>query len=247
MNNDKYIEGLLRKFMQAQTSEQEETVLAEFFHKTKDIPTDWLPYKEYFCIFDSEKAEVSDDGVFSNEEIDSFITERHSTHWHKRRWLYAAACILALIAFAVIHNNTLSVTSEQKELIVKSSKKIVPAKEVYKIKATSIAKEEYIANLVSKRKASTKKVVRKGNTDKNGIRTKKENVPVPQPAVTIEAKKYLASSEESVIKKESKYVSRMKIEESISYIKSRGEKLERQVLASRSGFGHHLSTNNNID
>lgn len=128
-----------------------------------------------------------------------------------------------------------------------SSKKIVPAKEVQEIKAQSAAKEDHVANFVSKKKAPTKNAVSKGNTDKNGIRTINENVPVPLPAVTTEAKNYLASSEESVIIEEPNYVSRMNIEESISYVKSRGEKLERQVLASRSGLGHHLSNNNNID
>lgn len=123
----------------------------------------------------------------------------------------------------------------------------MPTKEAQETNAQSIIKEEHIANLVSEKNVLTKKVVRKCNTNKNEIQDIKENVPVPQPAVATKAKKYLASSEEAVIRERVNYMNGMNIEKSISYIKSRGEKLERHVLSSRSDFGYHLNSNNNID
>ena len=56
MKKEEHIGQLLKKFMQAETSEQQESELADYFRRAKKIPEEWEAYKQYFKAFDSGKA-----------------------------------------------------------------------------------------------------------------------------------------------------------------------------------------------
>lgn len=86
MKKEEYIGQLLKKFMQAETSEQQESELADYFCHSKNIPDEWEAYKQYFKAFDSGKA--------------SFNTG-HSTPILRRCWHYAVACVAAMAVCAV--------------------------------------------------------------------------------------------------------------------------------------------------
>lgn len=246
MSNNKYIEDLIGKFMQAQTSEQEEAMLAEYFRKTKDVPSELEPYKEYFNIFDSQEKKSDGNGIFDKEELDSFITERHYSLWNKRRWLYVAAGIAAMIVFAVVYNFTPSLTLEQKELTVKTTKSVKPTKMVQK--TNTLVSGEKVANLDSKQKTTERnRQDKKDNYGKRSIQSKEDFVPVPQPATATEAKRDMASPIEMSLNENLQHIGKSNTEESIAYIKSKGNNLERQVLASRGGLGHRMNTNKNLD
>jgi len=63
--NDRNIEEMLRKYMEGMTSVDEETLLAEYFSKTKRKPAgvaiddaDWLTYKEMFAMFERKPSRL---------------------------------------------------------------------------------------------------------------------------------------------------------------------------------------------
>lgn len=86
-----HIEQLLQRFMDGETSEQEEKILEEYFSHDDDIPEEWAAYREMFASFSTDAYD------FSEEEKQSFLKEPKKVR-ARMTWLWLiAACIAALI------------------------------------------------------------------------------------------------------------------------------------------------------
>lgn len=94
------IDRLLEKFVDGQTTEREERVLADFFSTADKLPTDWQAYKELFCSF---KTDAYD---FSDEEIHTLLSaapsSRRSVVLRALRWT-AVACVVTALAIVGVN------------------------------------------------------------------------------------------------------------------------------------------------
>lgn len=90
------IEALLDKFMDGQTTVEEEAQLADYF-RSADVPTEWEDYRVMFDYFDSGM----EDGLVPVERPRPTLTRLMGRRW----WgIAAAACITAVIvATTVLH------------------------------------------------------------------------------------------------------------------------------------------------
>lgn len=93
---DKNIEQLIKRFLDGQTTVEEESRIAEYF-RTHDVEDEWKAYKDMFAWFD--------DGMPIQQE-----TEKHKTRNSKKAKIIAfamaaAAAIAALIIIATPGNN----------------------------------------------------------------------------------------------------------------------------------------------
>ncbi len=90
------IEALLDKFMDGQTTVEEEAQLADYF-RSADVPTEWEDYRVMFDYFDSGM----ENGLVPVERPRPTLTRLMGRRW----WgIAAAACITAaIVATAVLH------------------------------------------------------------------------------------------------------------------------------------------------
>lgn len=100
----KYIEQLLERYFQCETSLEEERILRTFFSQ-KDVPVAFLPYRDIFCYEQQEKEELRLGDDF-DQRILSMIDEteepvrvkaRVITMQHRLRPLYRAAAVVGII------------------------------------------------------------------------------------------------------------------------------------------------------
>lgn len=101
--SNEYIEKLLGKFLEGQTTEAEEQILSDFFSNVQDIPTKWENFR---LLFQSYKTDAYD---FSEEDIDDMFAikpARRAVVFRILPWL-SVACIAAAIVlwFCFISNN----------------------------------------------------------------------------------------------------------------------------------------------
>lgn len=97
MTNE-YIEELLDRFLEGQTTEAEELKLKEFFSETSDIDAEWIPFRDLFHSFATDAYELS------SEELDALLMPTLTGTMPNRslqKWI-SAACAAAVIALAVI-------------------------------------------------------------------------------------------------------------------------------------------------
>src|SRR5574344_69591 len=97
----KYIDQLLERYWQCETSIDEEEILRTFFGQ-KDVPVHLLPYKDLFCYEQSEKGkeELGDD--FDNRILAMIdepapVKARRITMTHRLMPLFKAAAVVAII------------------------------------------------------------------------------------------------------------------------------------------------------
>ena len=90
------IEALLDKFMDGQTTVEEEAQLADYF-RSADVPTEWEDYRVMFDYFDSGM----ENGLVPVERPRPTLTRLMGRRW----WgIAAAACITAaIVVTAVLH------------------------------------------------------------------------------------------------------------------------------------------------
>ena len=111
MDNIRY---LINKFMNGETTAEENQILARFFRKTDNLPDDLLQYRDMFAMFDAGMPDFTDEELSKmlEESPDAALLEaytatsiiRHLKHALK----YAsaiAACILAFIAGTIVKGN----------------------------------------------------------------------------------------------------------------------------------------------
>lgn len=228
MKKEEYIGQLLKKFMQAETSEQQESELADYFHRAKKIPEEWEAYKQYFKGFDSGKA--------------SFNTG-HSIILKRYRY-YAVACVAAMIVCAVALRYTVYTSEGDKRLATETSKRIQPT-ESTKTRDTTVASKMTVHE--EKQDVSEKVCVKRNSYDKSRIADKAESVPVPKPVAATVARHYVATSTETMIEEPSHQIMTADIDASVAYIQSKGENLERQVAASKGGSAYHMHINKDLE
>ena len=97
----KYIEQLLERYWECQTTLEEETILRNFFRQ-EDVPASLLPYRQLF-IEQDEMAEEHLDGDFANkmlrlvgEETPMHVCKAHRiTVMRRLRPFYRAAGLVA--------------------------------------------------------------------------------------------------------------------------------------------------------
>ncbi len=91
-----HIKALLDKFMDGQTTVEEEALLADYFRSHDDVPAEWEDYRDMFAYFDR------------GMEGDLVPTEQTTLLTRHQWWgIAAAACITAaIVAPAVLHNPT---------------------------------------------------------------------------------------------------------------------------------------------
>lgn len=103
--NYKYIEQLLERYFQCETSLEEERILRTFFSQS-DVPVALLPYRELFAYEQSEPLEdtLGDDFderilaiIDEEEEKQPRYKARVITMDHRLRPLYRAAAAVAII------------------------------------------------------------------------------------------------------------------------------------------------------
>lgn len=92
-----YIEELLGKFLEGQTTEGEEQTLTEYFCESHDIPAEW---QEYQALFRSFKTGAYD---FSEEETDALLgtMQRQATGGTRTWTLVSAICAVAAMVLLV--------------------------------------------------------------------------------------------------------------------------------------------------
>ena len=99
------IEALLNKFMDGQTTVEEEALLADYF-RSGDVPTEWEDYRAMFDYFDSGM----EGDLAPVEQPRPSLTRQMGHRW----WgIAAAACITAaIVATVVLHSPTTTVVPE---------------------------------------------------------------------------------------------------------------------------------------
>lgn len=97
MKKEDKVEMLLDKFLEAETSLEEEKVLSDYF-QNEDIKPEWLLYKDMFSYFDESKL-VETQGNFTPEI-------RKTTSLFHRIQKYAAIIVIALIGTLFYHQQS---------------------------------------------------------------------------------------------------------------------------------------------
>ncbi len=87
-NHDPHIESLLEKFMQGETSLEQERELNEYFANSTSIPKEWEVYREMFAYFDAGMP---------------IEVEKRKHHIARPLWALAAAAIATIAIIVAQH------------------------------------------------------------------------------------------------------------------------------------------------
>ncbi len=153
-----YIDKLLCRFIDGETTEAEEQLLAEYFRDTETVPEKWQVYKE---LFDSFKTDAYD---FSQEELDAMLLPANNEkpkHIRLLSWA-SVACVAAIIGLFVWHPwNSASVIEPSSIAEVKPAEKPVPNDSDIiseKCSQESVKENTLVAEAVSDQKPVNKEV-----------------------------------------------------------------------------------------
>ena len=100
IDNQKYIARLLDRFLQGDSTLEEEQILADYFRSATDLPAEWEDFRTMFRYFDQGMEHID---YAQQEEVASGLLSasptvgRRSSRW----WLTAAASLLILVGMAV--------------------------------------------------------------------------------------------------------------------------------------------------
>ena len=100
IDNQKYIARLLDRFLQGDSTLEEEQILADYFRSATDLPAEWEDFRTMFRYFDQGMEHI--DYAQQEEAASGLLSAspsvgRRSTRW----WLTAAASLLILVGMAV--------------------------------------------------------------------------------------------------------------------------------------------------
>ena len=115
------IEQLLARFVDGQTSEAEEEILADYFRSAKDVPEEWKAYQALFASFDSDAFDFTDKELDEmclpvEDDGDGDVVGRSHSRFFVRWRLGAAAAVLL---FGVIGAATYVISSRFSQSDVK--------------------------------------------------------------------------------------------------------------------------------
>lgn len=100
IDNQKYIARLLDRFLQGDSTLEEEKILADYFRSAADLPAEWEDFRTMFRYFDQGMEHID---YAQQEEVASGLLSalpavpRRPSRW----WLTAAASLLILVGMAV--------------------------------------------------------------------------------------------------------------------------------------------------
>ncbi len=104
IDNQKYIARLLDRFLQGDSTLEEEQILADYFRSAADLPAEWEDFRTMFHYFDQGMEHI--DYAQQKEAASGLLSAspsvgRRSTRW----WLTAAASLLILVGMAVSYHH----------------------------------------------------------------------------------------------------------------------------------------------
>ena len=100
IDNQKYIARLLDRFLQGDSTLEEEQILADYFRSATDLPAEWEDFRTMFRYFDQgmEHIDYAQQGEVASGLLSaSPSVGRRPSRW----WLTAAASLLILVGMAV--------------------------------------------------------------------------------------------------------------------------------------------------
>ena len=125
------IEALLDKFMDGQTTVEEEAQLADYF-RTHDVPAEWEDYRDMFGYFDRGM----EGDLVSVQQSQASLTRLMGRRW----WgIAAAACITAAVVGAVLLNRPSTTTPQQPPVIVQTDNDTLVPPPVVKVAPQQLA------------------------------------------------------------------------------------------------------------
>lgn len=160
--NEKQIQSLLDKFMEGETTLQEEQVLGEYFRTTKNVKAEWNAYKSMFDYFDKGMPykEKKQEATHSGKIVKMIVGA-----------ISAAAIVALLFTFAFTKND-----GDQQLVANNEPKKEVPAKNNNKVeKKQDTSKEETVDT-----KTDKKSEVPAKKSKKKRMPRLQFNIPAPQ-------------------------------------------------------------------
>lgn len=176
-----YIEKMLERFFDGQTTEAEEQLLADYFRDVDAVPEEWQVYKE---MFDSFKTDAYD---FSQKELDAMMapTDGEKTKVVRLLPWASVACVAAIVGLFVWHpwmenpsSETPSIAQvnpvrEDSEDVNESAKPLIVEECT---KETPVAIQATSALL-----ADAKPIMRKRNEKKEALPQQKKENNIPRP------------------------------------------------------------------
>ncbi len=161
------IEALLDKFMDGQTTVEEEAQLADYF-RSGDVPTEWEDYRAMFDYFDSGM----EGDLAPVEQPRPKLTRQMGHRW----WgIAAAACITAaIVATVVLHSPTTTVVPETPPIATNETTPIGEMQDFASLHETEPSPETSISRPVETQNLASQSAKRK-SAQKNQRRLQAEN------------------------------------------------------------------------
>ncbi len=104
IDNQKYIARLLDRFLQGNSTLEEEQILADYFRSAADLPAEWEDFRTMFHYFDQGMEHI--DYAQQGEVVSGLLSASPSVGRRSmRRWLTAAASLLILVGMAVSYHH----------------------------------------------------------------------------------------------------------------------------------------------
>ena len=147
------IEALLDKFMDGQTTVEEEAQLGDYFRTHADVPAEWEDYRLMFGYFDRG---------MEGELVPVEQSRPSLTRLMGRRWwgIAAAACITAaIVATAVLHQPTTTTVEPETPLV--ASNDTTPAGETQDFASLQTTPEQPVETQNLASRAAKRKTVHK--------------------------------------------------------------------------------------
>ena len=104
IDNQKYIARLLDRFLQGDSTLEEEQILANYFRSAADLPAEWEDFRTMFRYFDQGMEHID---YAQQKEVASGLLSASSSVGRRpfRWWLTAAASLLILVGMAVSYHH----------------------------------------------------------------------------------------------------------------------------------------------
>ena len=100
IDNQKYIARLLDRFLQGDSTLEEEQILADYFRSAADLPAEWEDFRTMFRYFDQGMEHI--DYAQQGEVASGLLSASPAVGRRPSRlWLTAAASLLILVGMAV--------------------------------------------------------------------------------------------------------------------------------------------------
>lgn len=165
------IEALLDKFMDGQTTVEEEAQLADYF-RSGDVPAEWEDYRVMFDYFDSGM----EDSTVTVKQARPSLTRQMGRRW----WgIAAAACLTAaIVATVVLHSPTTTVVPVTPPMATNETTPIGETQDVASLHETEPSPETSITRPVETQNLASQ--VRPARPTRSTRRLQAENAKLAQ-------------------------------------------------------------------